>query len=128
MIGGGWLKLKPGAVTDDTQMALALGRSLIRRQDFDARDVCDEFVLWLRGNPPDVGNTCRRGIRRYMLNGTTSGAFSDGDAGNGAAMRVAPLALATLGARIGWSSGRSGRAMSPIIIRCPTPLPWRWCG
>ena len=97
MVGGGWLKLKPGAVTDDTQMALALGRSLIRRQGFDARDVCEEFVLWLRGKPPDVGNTCRRGIRRYMLDGSTSGAFSDGDAGNGAAMRVAPLALATFG-------------------------------
>jgi ADP-ribosyl-[dinitrogen reductase] hydrolase len=96
ILGGGWLNLKPGAVTDDTQMSLALGRSLIRRGGFDARDVCEEFAAWLRGGPIDVGNTCRRGIRRYMAKGTTSGVFSEGDAGNGAAMRVLPVALATL--------------------------------
>jgi ADP-ribosyl-[dinitrogen reductase] hydrolase len=96
IIGGGWLKLKPGDVTDDTQMSLALGRSLIRRGGFDARDICEEFAGWLRSGPPDVGNTCRRGIRRYIVHGTTCGAFSEGDAGNGAAMRVLPVALATL--------------------------------
>lgn len=96
IIGGGWLKLKPGDVTDDTQMSLALGRSLIRRGGFDARDVCEEFAAWLRSHPPDVGNTCRRGIRRYIVHGTTCGDFSEGDAGNGAAMRLLPVALATL--------------------------------
>ncbi len=109
MIGGGWLKLKPGAVTDDTQMALALGRSLVRRGGFDAQDVCEEFAAWLRSGPADVGNTCRRGIRRYIVHGTTMGAFSEGDAGNGAAMRVAPIALATLGrpdAAIEWTLGQ----------------------
>ncbi|MGO4871154.1 MAG: ADP-ribosyl-[dinitrogen reductase] hydrolase [Roseiarcus sp.] len=109
IIGGGWLKLAPGAVTDDTQMALALGRSLVRRRGFDAQDVCEEFAAWLGGGPPDVGNTCRRGIRRYIVDGTTTGAFSEGDAGNGAAMRVAPVALATLGrpdAAIEWTLGQ----------------------
>jgi ADP-ribosyl-[dinitrogen reductase] hydrolase len=96
IIGGGWLKLKPGDVTDDTQMSLALGRSLIRRGGFDARDVCEEFAAWLRSHPPDVGNTCRRGIRRYIVHDTVCGAFSEGDAGNGAAMRLLPVALATL--------------------------------
>jgi ADP-ribosyl-[dinitrogen reductase] hydrolase len=32
-----------------------------------------------------------------MVHGTTAGVFSEGDAGNGAAMRVLPAALATLG-------------------------------
>ena len=97
IVGGGWLKLAPGEVTDDTQMSLALGRSIVRKGEFDARDVCEEFAGWLRTGPPDVGNTCRRGIRRYMMQGTVSGTFSEGDAGNGAAMRVLPVALATLG-------------------------------
>ena len=97
LTGGGWLRLKPGQVTDDTQMALALGRSIIRCGEFDARDVCEEFAAWLKTGPADVGNTCRRGIRRYIVDGTVEGAFSEGDAGNGAAMRVLPLALATLG-------------------------------
>ena len=28
IVGGGWLKLKPGEVTDDTQMSLCIARSL----------------------------------------------------------------------------------------------------
>lgn len=98
IVGGGWLKLKPGQVTDDTQMALALGRSIIRKGGLDAGDVCEEFAAWLKTGPADVGNTCRRGIRRYVVHGTVEGAFSEGDAGNGAAMRVLPVALATFGA------------------------------
>lgn len=95
IVGGGWLKLKAGQVTDDTEMALALGRSLIRKRGLDMHDVCDEFAAWLRTGPIDVGNTCRRGIRRYLVHGTVEGPLSDGDAGNGAAMRVLPVALAT---------------------------------
>ena len=97
IIGGGWLKLKPGAVTDDTQMALVLGRSLIARQGFDARDLCCGFAAWLKSGPADVGNTCRRGIRRFLEQGTVEGPYAEDDAGNGAAMRVLPVALATLG-------------------------------
>jgi ADP-ribosyl-[dinitrogen reductase] hydrolase len=97
IVGGGWLKLRPGQVTDDTEMALALGRAVIRQGGMDARDVCEEFAAWLKTGPADVGNTCRRGIRRYMTHGTVEAPFSDGDAGNGAAMRVLPVALATYG-------------------------------
>jgi ADP-ribosyl-[dinitrogen reductase] hydrolase len=89
--------LAPGQVTDDTEMALCLGRSLVRRQTFDVVDVCDEFAAWLKSGPVDVGNTCRRGIRRYMTHGSVEGAYCDGDAGNGAAMRNLALAIATLG-------------------------------
>lgn len=96
MIGGGWLHLAPGQVTDDTEMALALGRSLVRKEGFDIVDVCDEFAAWLKTGPVDVGNTCRRGIRRYITHGTTEGAYCDGDGGNGAAMRNLPVAIATL--------------------------------
>jgi ADP-ribosyl-[dinitrogen reductase] hydrolase len=95
--GGGWLRLKPGQVTDDTQMALALGRSLIRRGTCDLKDICEEFADWLKTGPIDVGNTCRRGIRRYIVQGTLEAPPSEGDAGNGALMRVLPVALASLG-------------------------------
>ena len=84
-------------MTDDTQMALALGNSLVRCGGLDLRDVCDEFAAWLKSGPIDVGNTCRRGIRRYIVHGTVEGTFAPGDAGNGAAMRVMPVALATFG-------------------------------
>jgi ADP-ribosyl-[dinitrogen reductase] hydrolase len=95
--GGGWLRLAPGQVTDDTEMTLALGRSLIRRRGLDLRDLCEEFAAWLKKGPVDVGNTCRRGIRRYLTEGSVAGPYFEGDAGNGAAMRVLPVALASFG-------------------------------
>ena len=97
MIGGGWLHLAPGQVTDDTEMSLYLGASLVRKNGFDLKDVCESFVTWLKSGPIDVGNTCRRGIRRYMMQGLVEGPPSEGDGGNGAAMRNLPVALASLG-------------------------------
>lgn len=96
IIGGGWLRLKPGEVTDDTEMSLALGRSLVRSAGFNLQDVNESFAEWLKTKPKDVGNTCRRGIRRYLTQGTLQTAYHDGDAGNGAAMRNLPVVLATL--------------------------------
>lgn len=96
MIGGGWLKLKPGQVTDDTQMALYLGRAILAAKGWNLQLICDHFAEWLKSKPVDVGATCRRGIRRYMVEGTLSTPFHEGDAGNGAAMRNLPVAIATL--------------------------------
>lgn len=96
IIGGGWLKLQAGRVTDDTEMALALGRALLASNGWNPNAVADSFVAWLKTRPIDIGNTCRRGIQRYMLNGSLSGPTSEGDAGNGAAMRIVPVVLATL--------------------------------
>ncbi len=97
MTGGGWLKLKPGQITDDTEMSLCLGRAWIESQGWDAACAANHLASWLKRHPIDVGNTCRRGIRRYMLNGSLEGPMSEGDGGNGAAMRILPIALATFG-------------------------------
>lgn len=96
MVGGGWLKLKPGQVTDDTEMTLCVGRALVQCGGWNLQAVCEEFAKWLRSVPVDVGNTCRRGIRRYILDGSMATPFNEGDAGNGACMRNLPVALATL--------------------------------
>lgn len=96
MIGGGWLKLKPGQVTDDTEMAVCIGRALLRARGWSLKGVCDEFAVWLKKVPIDVGNTTRRGIRRYIVDGSMVAPASDGDGGNGAAIRNLPVALATL--------------------------------
>ena len=110
IIGGGWLRLKPGQITDDTEMSLGLGRALIQARGFDARTVCEEWAAWLRRRPVDVGNTCRRGIARYIRDGSLTKTPSDGDAGNGAAMRNLPVALATLRSAtnfVDWSLGQA---------------------
>ncbi|OAM91381.1 ADP-ribosyl-[dinitrogen reductase] hydrolase [Termitidicoccus mucosus] len=95
MTGGGWLRLRPGQVTDDTQMSLALGGAMLASGGWNLRAVADSFVGWLQSRPVDVGNTCRRGIRRYLQTGTLRGAPAEEDGGNGALMRNLPVALGT---------------------------------
>ena len=95
IVGGGWLRLKAGQVTDDTQMALCIARS-VAAQGWSPKDIAERFAEWLKSRPVDVGNTCRRGIRRYMTQGTLEGPVLEDDAGNGAVMRVAPVAVASL--------------------------------
>ncbi|HEX9050869.1 MAG TPA: ADP-ribosyl-[dinitrogen reductase] hydrolase [Anaeromyxobacter sp.] len=97
LTGGGWLHLRAGQVTDDTEMSLCIARALDAADGWNARLVAERFAEWLRGSPADVGSTVRKGIRRFMLEGTLEGPPNEGDAGNGAAMRMAPVALATLG-------------------------------
>ncbi len=96
IIGGGWLGLEAGQVTDDTQMSLAVGQAIIDHQDWNIQAVANNFVAWLDSDPPDVGNTCRRGIMRYRDSGELFGLSRDDDAGNGACMRNLPVVLATL--------------------------------
>jgi ADP-ribosyl-[dinitrogen reductase] hydrolase len=94
--GGGWLRLKPGQVTDDTGMALALGESILAAGRVDAGAAARAFDAWMRSKPVDIGNTVRRGILRFRETGQVEVPECEHDAGNGAAMRVLPVALATL--------------------------------
>ncbi|MES9839539.1 MAG: ADP-ribosyl-[dinitrogen reductase] hydrolase [Candidatus Thiodiazotropha endolucinida] len=92
--GGGWLHLKPGQVTDDTEMSLALGQSIIESGKVEAKAVAEAFSQWMRGKPVDIGNTVRRGIVHYRNSGETSVPENEFDAGNGACMRSLPVAIA----------------------------------
>lgn len=96
IVGGGWLGLAPGQVTDDTTMSLALGDAIVRSGGWSLDAVAESFAGWLRARPVDCGNTCRRGIRRYLADGSLAAPPSDGDAGNGALMRNLPVILSTL--------------------------------
>ncbi len=98
MIGGGWLKLRPGRITDDTEMSLALGSAILSSHRIEAESIARAFSDWMRGKPVDIGNTVRRGIVHYRNKGKTSVAKNDYNAGNGACMRCLPIALATFGA------------------------------
>ena len=97
IIGGGWLGLKPGQVTDDTEMSLAISRSLTFCGEWNLEDIARNFVNWMRSKPIDIGSTVRKGIRNYMRTGDLAVAPNDWDAGNGAAMRMAPVSLFCLG-------------------------------
>jgi ADP-ribosyl-[dinitrogen reductase] hydrolase len=96
IIGGGWLHLKPGRVTDDTEMALALGSALIASDGWNPRAIADAFVAWMRRGPVDIGNACRRGLGNYISNGSLCVPFAEENGGNGAAMRNLPTVFASL--------------------------------
>ncbi|MFF8412226.1 ADP-ribosylglycohydrolase family protein [Streptomyces omiyaensis] len=50
--GGGW---DPGEATDDTQMAVLVGESLLDRDGLDLPDVFDRFRRWAAADPKDIG-------------------------------------------------------------------------
>jgi ADP-ribosyl-[dinitrogen reductase] hydrolase len=97
LVGGGWLRLKPGKVTDDTEMSLCMARALATAGSWDLAAIAGQFAAWLKTRPIDVGDTCRRGIRNFMLHGQLETPSSKWDAGNGALMRMVPAALFTFG-------------------------------
>jgi ADP-ribosyl-[dinitrogen reductase] hydrolase len=99
-IGGGWLRLAPGEVTDDTQQALILAESLTT-SGLDLDRFAAGLIAWFRGNPKDVGNTTRIALEALAA-GTApleAGALALATRGersaaaNGAVMRCAPVAL-----------------------------------
>ncbi len=93
IIGGGWLRLKPGQVTDDTEMALCIARAVVKTRGWSREAIAREFAAWLKSRPVDCGDTCRKGIRSFMLHGTLEVPYNEWDGGNGAVMRMLPPAL-----------------------------------
>lgn len=94
IVGGGWLHLKPGQVTDDTGMSLALGKAILAQGAVQAVPVARAFSDWMRSKPVDIGNTVRRGIVHFRDSGVPCVPENEHDAGNGACMRSLPVAIA----------------------------------
>ncbi len=95
--GGGWLRLKAGQVTDDTGMSLAWGAAILAQGGVEAQASAEAFDAWMRSKPIDIGNTVRRNLIAFRKTGNPEAVPSEHDAGNGAAMRVLPVALACYG-------------------------------
>jgi ADP-ribosyl-[dinitrogen reductase] hydrolase len=99
-IGGGWLHLEPGEVTDDTQQTLILAEALTA-DGLDLERFSAGLLAWYRSNPKDIGNTTRVALEA-LASGTPpleAGAVAvakrgeRSSAANGAVMRCAPIAL-----------------------------------
>jgi len=118
IVGGGWLHLKPGRVTDDTDMSLALGRAILDHGGrVSARAAAEAFSAWMSKKPVDIGHTVRRGISAYRRSGTPFVPDNPMNAGNGGIMRVLPVALATLGAP--WAEVvRAARLQAHVTHTC----------
>lgn len=99
-VGGGWLHLAPGEVTDDTQQTLILARALTA-DGLDMDQFAAGLLAWYRGQPKDIGNTTRAALAALAA-GTPPLEAGDvavaergvrGAASNGGVMRCAPVAL-----------------------------------
>ena len=101
MVGGGPFALRAGEWTDDTSMALCLAESLIMKQGFDPDDQMRLYTRWMEtgylssnGRCFDIGGTVSAALDRYRTTHEPySGSASPNSAGNGALMRLAPVAL-----------------------------------
>lgn len=64
IVGGGWLGIEPGKVTDDTQMMLCVAKGMMERFTFSGRmaQIAKNFENWLDSGPIDVGSTCHAAI------------------------------------------------------------------
>ena len=93
IIGGGWLELKPGEVTDDTHMSLCVARSLVVNHGYNSADMADRLLTWYRLYPKGTGKACRDGLERFARTGETVRPPDEKTAGNGALMRILPIIL-----------------------------------
>lgn len=99
IIGGGWLNLEAGEVTDDTQMTMCVINALMRTLGendplgyFFMVECRREFIKWYKSGPKDVGGQCSRAIN-YMMTGEMRARPNDQALGNGSLMRAMPCAL-----------------------------------
>jgi ADP-ribosylglycohydrolase/fructose-1,6-bisphosphatase/inositol monophosphatase family enzyme len=83
--GGVWHTLA-GQPTDDSEMALALARSITDLGRFDAADVVRAYREWYRTGPFDVGQTTRAALVGYLVGDSKA---------NGSLMRSSPLGIFT---------------------------------
>lgn len=113
MTGGGWLKLKAGDITDDTEMSLALGDAILRAGKVEPVSIAEAFSDWMRSKPKDIGNTVRRGIVQFRRTGQTEMPESEHDAGNGACMRSLPVTLVTL--HLPWTQAQAASRLQAHI-------------
>ncbi|MBW8005884.1 MAG: hypothetical protein FVQ06_08895 [candidate division NC10 bacterium] len=89
-------ELRAGQWTDDTQMSLCLARSLIRRGEADPEDIAREYLDWfIGGDVRGIGATTWNALNRLEAGASwqQSGVEGEEAAGNGTAMRAAPLGL-----------------------------------
>jgi|GEM_PF-382089 len=101
ILGGGPFGFPAGSWTDDTAMAVAVGRGIIESPGDPVDAVGRHFVAWLQSGPPDVGSTCRVAISAFLRLGSWTAASRHVEdelgkwaGGNGALMRTLPAALA----------------------------------
>jgi ADP-ribosyl-[dinitrogen reductase] hydrolase len=123
LIGQGPFHLAAGQVTDDTELALALARSLARQGRYDEEDVAASYARWRNSGPFDCGNATNQAFgsltpgpnlaarMRHRASKTTQA--------NGSLMRSSPLGI--FGSRLPRLS-LARLAMDDSLLSHPDPV------
>jgi ADP-ribosylglycohydrolase len=101
---GGYWNTLAGQATDDSELALALARSLVERRGFSPDSVAAAYGRWYASRPFDIGTTTRQALSAAAKSGAAPAeaamaAASQGSASNGSLMRVSPIGIAARDAR-----------------------------
>ncbi|MGW6910408.1 ADP-ribosylglycohydrolase family protein [Streptomyces sp. NPDC054940] len=91
--GGGW---EPGEATDDTQMAVLVGESLLDCGRLELPDVFRRFQRWAAAEPKDIGLQTEAVLSSgdaWDMAAALHFQVNQRAAGNGALMRAAPAAV-----------------------------------
>lgn len=99
IIGGGWLNLDAGDVTDDTQMTICVMNAFMKAYDGYSSSgfnfvvaLREEFIKWYKSRPKDIGGQCHVAIN-YMMKNHIAAYVDENALGNGSLMRALPMAL-----------------------------------
>lgn len=84
-------KLNPGQWTDDTQMSLALTKSLLEKGYYDPASVARNYLAWYQGSPRGMGKNTAAAMQNLANDAPWHESGIVGAEGNGSAMRAAPL-------------------------------------
>ncbi len=106
---GGVYHTIAGQPTDDSEMALALARSLLAEKGFVPDKVLDAYREWMTTRPVDIGTTTSRGLLGLHTTESES---------NGSLMRVSPIGV--------WAAGDPRRAANTAsadsLLTHPNPV------
>ena len=84
------------AITDDTQLTLATCEAIMDSREVDPETIAHSFAAWFRqGRISGIGSSTLKALRdlAFGAHWALAGARGEMSAGNGAAMRIAPLAF-----------------------------------
>lgn len=98
IIGGGWLHLKPGDVTDDTEQMLILAKHIVKYRRIVPNAFAADMITWAH-LAKDVGNATKKSLDDWQ-HGIIPGE-DDTRIGNGSIMRIAPVLVAWRDPNIG---------------------------
>jgi ADP-ribosyl-[dinitrogen reductase] hydrolase len=122
--GGTWNTLA-GQPTDDSEMALMLARSLVRKRGFVADAALDAYAHWYGTRPFDIGGTTRAALHAAahapspgQRRACAAAAANRASEANGSLMRAAPLGI--LGA--GRPRGAADWARADSALTHPHPV------